>query len=389
MRFPRPLRPGDRIGVTSPSSGVAPRMRGRLDAALATLRDRGYDVVVGDCMAADRVVSAPKEQRAAELTAMLGDPAIRAVVPPWGGELAIDLLDQLDWEALAAAEPTWLVGFSDMSTVLLPVTTRLGLGVAARLEPDGHAVRAPDGLLHWTRRGRGDRAVHPAQPRPLPEPGLLRLRRRPGGLDDGAGRGRDRGRSSAGETLDVSGRLVGGCIETVAPLAGTPYGDVPAFGREHAERGPAGLPRGRRARRPTTSAGRCTGSGCAGWFEHANAILIGRTPAPGHDDLSQHDAVVDALGDARRADRAGHGDRPHAAVPAAGERRAGPGRGATATGARSPRPWREPSSRLESAVDVVLPVLGHPSAGSGGRLAAPGGSSGRPADRPPRARLGA
>ena len=55
-------------------------------------------------------MSAPKEQRAAELTAMLTDPAIRAVVPPWGGELAIDLLDQLDWDALAAAEPTWLVG---------------------------------------------------------------------------------------------------------------------------------------------------------------------------------------------------------------------------------------------------------------------------------------
>ena len=39
-----------------------------------------------------------------------------AVVPPWGGELAIDLLDQLDWDALAAAEPTWLVGWSDICT---------------------------------------------------------------------------------------------------------------------------------------------------------------------------------------------------------------------------------------------------------------------------------
>nr|WP_246355393.1 hypothetical protein [Nocardioides ungokensis] len=34
----------------------------------------------------------------------------------------------------------------------------------------------------------------------------------------------------------------------------------------------------------------------AGWFEHANAILVGRTPAPSLDDFSQHDAVVDALG---------------------------------------------------------------------------------------------
>ena len=61
--------------------------------------ERGYEVEVGECMSGDPAsTSAPKEQRAAELTRMLLDPAIRAVVPPWGGELAIDLLDQLDWQ---------------------------------------------------------------------------------------------------------------------------------------------------------------------------------------------------------------------------------------------------------------------------------------------------
>ena len=124
--FPRPLRPGDRIGVTSPSSGVEEPLLPRLRAGIEALRARGYDVVVGDCMDGTGPTSAPKEQRAAELTAMLAEPAIAAVVPPWGGVLAIDILDQLDWDTLAAAEPTWLVGFSDTSTVLLPLTLRLG-----------------------------------------------------------------------------------------------------------------------------------------------------------------------------------------------------------------------------------------------------------------------
>jgi len=35
----------------------------------------------------------------------------------------------------------------------------------------------------------------------------------------------------------------------------------------------------------------------AGWFNNANAILVGRTGARGHTDLSQHEAVLDALGD--------------------------------------------------------------------------------------------
>ena len=95
------------------------------------------------------LTSAPAEQRAAELTRMLADPDIACVVPPWGGETAIDLVDLLDWDVLAAAEPTWLVGYSDLSTVLVPITTRLGW---ATIHGDNLADTpyvVPDGLLHW------------------------------------------------------------------------------------------------------------------------------------------------------------------------------------------------------------------------------------------------
>src|SRR4249920_3837217 len=98
MRYPRPLQPGDTIAVTAPSSGIQPEMRARLDVAVRSLEERGDDVVLGEGLGTPTVVSAPKAERAAELTAMLADPAIRAVVPPWGGELAIDVLDQLDWD---------------------------------------------------------------------------------------------------------------------------------------------------------------------------------------------------------------------------------------------------------------------------------------------------
>ncbi|GIE30817.1 hypothetical protein Ait01nite_038620 [Actinoplanes italicus] len=127
IRYPAPLRPGDRIGVTSPSSGVDDDMRARLRVAIDVVRERGYEVVVGECMDGARHVSAPAAERAAELTSMLTDPAIRAVVPPWGGETAIDLLPLLDWDALGAAEPTWLVGYSDMSTIITPFTLLSGV----------------------------------------------------------------------------------------------------------------------------------------------------------------------------------------------------------------------------------------------------------------------
>src|SRR6478735_6776374 len=166
MRFPRPLQSGDRIGVTAPSAGVAPALRSRLEVAVRSLESRGYDVVVGDCLGADGVVSAPKAERAAELTAMLADPSIRAVVPPWGGEMAIDLLDQLDWARLADAEPTWLVGFSDLTTVMVPLARH-------RL---GRLRRAARGLPLHPRRG-GDLAGRGRRRRRRDRPADRRLRR--------------------------------------------------------------------------------------------------------------------------------------------------------------------------------------------------------------------
>jgi heme-degrading monooxygenase HmoA len=70
------------------------------------LQQKGFEVVLGDCMDGARYVSAPAKERATELTAMLTDTRIRAVIPPWGGELAADLLPHLDWARIGPAGPT-------------------------------------------------------------------------------------------------------------------------------------------------------------------------------------------------------------------------------------------------------------------------------------------
>jgi muramoyltetrapeptide carboxypeptidase LdcA involved in peptidoglycan recycling len=292
-RFPRPLVPGDRIAVTSPSSGVGHRLQPRIEASIATLRERGYEVVVGECMGDDRVVSAPKEQRAAELVSMLTDPQVAAVVPPWGGELAIDLLDQLDWDALAAAEPTWFVGWSDCSTILMPLTLRLGWAGLHGWNLADTAYAAPAGLLHWLDLAAATGEVTQTSP------GLTR-----DGWDDYVGdpgvaeMTLDRPTSwsvlGGGDTA-LSGVLVGGCLECVSALAGTPYGDVPAYGRAHADEGLL-------VYLEVSEHGACDaarqlhGLRLAGWFDDASGVLIGRTSAPDAEKLTQHEAVADALG---------------------------------------------------------------------------------------------
>lgn len=296
IRLPAPLRPGDRIGVTAPSSGVHGVLRPRLEVAVAWLQTRGYQVEVGECLSHDSHVSAPAQQRADELNRMLLDPTIRAVVPPWGGETGIDLLDLLDWDGLARAEPTWVVGFSDTSTVLLPLTLRLGWATLHGSNLMDTPYAAVAGLAHWTevaaatgpltqrasgvfgRNGYGDWGTDPADDQYR--------------LDE---RGTWLVHAPSEAPLAVSGRLIGGCIETISNLTGTPYGDVPGFGREYAADGLILYLEA--SDDPALEICRnLHGLRLAGWFEHAAAVLIGRTNAPDSETLSQRDAVLDALG---------------------------------------------------------------------------------------------
>lgn len=52
----------------------------------------------------------------------LTDPDIKAVMPPWGGDLAMELLDLIDFDLLSRSKPKWFVGFSDLSTLHFPLT---------------------------------------------------------------------------------------------------------------------------------------------------------------------------------------------------------------------------------------------------------------------------
>ena len=292
IQFPAPLQHGDRIGVTSPSSGVAGVEGERIDFCVSVLRDAGFDVVVGASMDGAGITAGPAAERAAELTSMLCDPTIRCVIPPWGGETAIDLVDLLDWDALAGAEPTWLVGYSDLATILLPITTRLGW---ATLHGDNLAdtpYKAPDGLLGWQDLAAGpgphrqsDSGLVADWWRFAEDPAATKWKR----VSDG------QWSLHGTDSVRVSGRLIGGCVETVCNLAGTPYGDVPEFGRRYAGDGlivyleAAGD-------EAATICRNLHGLRLAGWFEHARAVMIGRTNAPDNPKLTQREAVLDALG---------------------------------------------------------------------------------------------
>lgn len=297
IRYPQPLKPGDLIAVTAPSSGVGKSLQHRLDFAVQNLLNHGFEVQIGNCMDGAGHISAPAEERAAELMRMLLDPAIKAVVPPWGGDTAIDLISLLDFETLLRAEPTWLVGYSDISTLLAPLTLLTGMATLHGGNLMDTPYEVPGGLMSWIEVASLSAGAKFRQS----SPGIFRLN----DWDDWEnnpqaahhawnGKASWERFDSAGEPVDVRGRLIGGCIETLVNLAGTPYLDsskllvgaedslivfVEASGVE-----------------ATTICRQLHGMRLAGFFDGAQAILVGRTGAPDSPTLTQREAVMDALG---------------------------------------------------------------------------------------------
>jgi muramoyltetrapeptide carboxypeptidase len=122
IRYPPPLQRGDAIGITAPSAGVGSELEARLQFCLSSLRRMSFDVREGQCLRSDSIISAPVAQRAHELMSMLLDDTLQAIMPPWGGELLIDILPLLDFDALKHAMPKWIIGYSDLTTLMMPYT---------------------------------------------------------------------------------------------------------------------------------------------------------------------------------------------------------------------------------------------------------------------------
>ena len=111
---PRALRPGDTIGVVSPSSYKAFEA---LRPGIEKIQRRGYKLVFGE-HAFDRrgYLAGEDRDRAADLNAMFAREDVKAVLCTRGGYGASRILDYLDWDTIRA-HPKPLIGYSDITTL--------------------------------------------------------------------------------------------------------------------------------------------------------------------------------------------------------------------------------------------------------------------------------
>jgi len=116
------------IGVTAPSSGVQVELHDMLKHSCERLELKGFNIICGDTVwTQEKAKSAPAEKRADEFNEMMRDDHINIIIPPWGGELLIEILEKIDFENI---KNKWVLGYSDISALLLAITLKTGIATA-------------------------------------------------------------------------------------------------------------------------------------------------------------------------------------------------------------------------------------------------------------------
>lgn len=222
MKYPKLLKLGDTIGICAPSCGVPNNHHNRLENAIANIESLGYKTIESESVRnANKCVSADSVTRTAEFMDLYNNPKVTAIIPPWGGEFLMDMLPYLD---LADLNPKWVCGYSDISTLIFVMTIKYDI-----------ATIHGSNLLNM-----GYKSIHESDIRAfdaMANPRIIQHNAPFWGSYSGwdinteiySLTNENKWKSLNGDSHQFSGRMIGGCMDTLCNLIGTRFAPVDQF----------------------------------------------------------------------------------------------------------------------------------------------------------------
>jgi muramoyltetrapeptide carboxypeptidase len=222
---PARLREGDTVGVISPSWGGGAEFPHRVERGVGYLESLGFRVKIAPhAMNSVGYVSDTPENRVTDIHAMFGDPEVKAIVSMIGGDHSCHLLPLLDFD-LIRDNPKIFMGYSDVTVLNVAVWAKTGLvtfnGPALMVELAEYPV-----IFDYTERYMLKALCSPERPGGMEPSGWWTEELLDWGEKEDLTRART-GQASSGWTWlkgwSGEGVLVGGCLEAMQHMRGTPY----------------------------------------------------------------------------------------------------------------------------------------------------------------------
>ncbi|KTD42180.1 S66 peptidase family protein [Legionella parisiensis] len=188
--YPEPLKPGDTIGLVTPSSPMIPDI---LEVGIAYLQQKGFQVKLGQHVhAGDRFLAGDDEFRAKDIMDFFRDDEVKVIMAIAGGYGSQRIIPLLDYD-LIRTRPKYLSGFSDTTALQVALLKKVRMisctGFVFGDLGDGQLDSLIEKTL-WTCLAGGSFQIKEGQ---TVQPGIAK------------------------------GRLVGGNLEALTSLMGTPY----------------------------------------------------------------------------------------------------------------------------------------------------------------------
>ena len=226
MIYPEFLKEHDIIGVTAPSDGITDEVKlKRLDNAIKNFDSRGFNIKETPnvrCSVKGR--SSSSKERASELESLYEDDNLKAIICASGGDFLLEMLSEVDLNIIKDNHK-WLQGNSDPTGLLFTITTNLDIATIYAdnfgcfgMEPWHKSLENNLEILKGNIIEQTSFSKYEEDKKLITglEPFNLTKKVYWKNLNNE-------------DTLNIKGRIIGGCLDLITELFGTRFDNTKAF----------------------------------------------------------------------------------------------------------------------------------------------------------------
>lgn len=295
MIFPSKLKPKDIIATTGVSFGCANDEDVlRLENAIRKIKELGFNYKESENVRnLEKLQSSSPIDRANQFMDLICDEEVKAIIAVSGGEILMEILPYLDFDKISKATPKWVQGYSDPSLLNYVITTKLNIATI-------NSVNFKSFGMHPWHESISQNISFLVNNEELIQKNFKMFEgervetKTP--YEGFALNEKVEYKSLYKSTKNVKGRIIGGCIDVLKTLLGTPFDNTINFCSQFDE----GM---------LWYIDNCELNVAefyrviwqlkqSGWFKNASGFLIGRTPVKKEmGDFTYEDALHKSFDD--------------------------------------------------------------------------------------------
>ena len=282
MLYPRFLEKNDIIGIIAPSQGVGDHLES-FKKSIKTLEEYGYKIKETASVRNKGMVSTTGEKRSQELDEVITDKNVKMIICASGGDFLLEMLPTINWKNIKQ-NPKWIMGYSDPTALLYITTTKLDIATiygcnAGSFDQTNLHEFLKNNLKILSGNILTQKSFDLYQKGWLEESDGYNLTE-PVYWEDLNGE------------VNIQGRIIGGCLDCLKDIIGTPYDYTKKFIEKYKDDGfiwyfdvcELSVEEFYRTLFQMKE---------AGWFEYIKGVVVGRVAVPRcfYKDFSYQDAL--------------------------------------------------------------------------------------------------